>query len=137
MDRKVMWDIKGQHLWGVIGSVGQHLLDHGEEEGREEEGEGGEEGRRNRLSSVPSCPAPSCVFCITSVSFSPYMGTFRQNVLRQWHFIWVCLVQDIGKIRGARNPRKERPSWRLLQESGWEARRPGQKGFQRKMLGSE
>ena len=61
-------------------------------------------------------------------------GTFRQNVLRQWHFIWVRLVQDTGKIRGARNPRKERPIWRLLQESGWEARRPGQKGFQRRKL---
>ena len=73
MDRKVMWDIEGQHLKGVIGSVGRHLLDHREEEGREEEGEGGKEGRCNRLSSVPSCPAPSCVFCITSHSFSPDM----------------------------------------------------------------
>ena len=60
-------------------------------------------------------------------------GTFQQNELRQRHFIWV-LVQDTGKIRGARNPRKERPSWRLLQESGWEARRPGRKGFQREKL---
>ena len=61
-------------------------------------------------------------------------ATFWQNEPRQWHFIWVRLVQDTVKIRGARNPRKERPIWRLLQESGWEARRPGQKGFQRRKL---
>ena len=66
MDRKVMWDVEGQHSGGVIGSAGRHLLDRGEEEGREEEGEGGKEGRRNRLSGVSSCPALTCAFCITS-----------------------------------------------------------------------
>ena len=71
MDRKVTWDIERQHLRGVFGSAGRHLLDSGEEEGRCDEGEGREEGRSNRLSSVSSCPAPSCVFCITSHSFSP------------------------------------------------------------------
>ena len=65
MDRKVTWDIEGQHLRGVIDPTGRHLLDDGEEEGGGEEGEGGKEGRRNRLSSVSSCPAPSCVFCVT------------------------------------------------------------------------
>ena len=46
MDRKVTWDIEGQHLRGVIGSTGRHLLDHGEEEG---EGEEGEEERRGGI----------------------------------------------------------------------------------------
>ena len=44
MDRKVTWDVEGQHLRGMIGSAGRHLLDRGEEEGEGEEGEGGKKG---------------------------------------------------------------------------------------------